>query len=394
MNNAFAECAIQMVQKITSCMLFDTNIGKRWWPFAISQVAYIHNQLTRTTRDGKTPFETFYGKVPELRHVCRFSCTAYVILRGNTRTTWLRENPVISKHLHPRALRSTYLGYLDTTCAIKGHRVWLPELDCIVIVKDVRFSEHEHLSVNPPPFHVPVLSDENELLKSYSWLPSGDPLANSDDENITTSSLQHFSWQQGAQPPDNIASDPDPYPEWDHMMSDICDAGEIIINMDAIHAVLNVRLDDATAEGGTDTNPEVSTDTSQLGSPQFDLYNEYTLSTPKSPSSESPDPLGMLSFMTFATSCAIKPATKTLGHYLDQIAFATIVMNRVALTASSQQLCSADSILLEPSSLSDAQKRDDWVKWKEAMNIEMDSMQKMDVFELIDLPTDGKLIGV
>ncbi|KAJ1029743.1 hypothetical protein NDA13_002986 [Ustilago tritici] len=164
--------------------------------------------------------------------------------------------------------------------------------------------------------------------------------------------------------------------------------------MDAIHADLNGQLDDTTAEGGTDTNPEAFTDTSQLESPQFDPYNKYTLSTPKSPSSESSDPLGMLSFTAFATSCATKPATKTLGHYLDQIAFATVVMNGVALVASGQQLCSADGILLKPSSLSEAQKRGNWMKRKEAMNVKMDSMQKMDVFELVDLPMDGKLIGV
>ncbi|SOV04345.1 uncharacterized protein UDID_17071 [Ustilago sp. UG-2017a] len=86
-------------------------------------------------------------------------------------------------------------------------------------------------------------------------------------------------------------------------MSEICDAGKIVIDMDAIHADLNGQLDDTTAKGCTDTNPEAFTDTSQLESPQFDPYNKYTLSTPKSPST-----------------------------------FATVVMNGVALVASGQQL--------------------------------------------------------
>ncbi|SAM83158.1 uncharacterized protein UBRO_20739 [Ustilago bromivora] len=146
--------------------------------------------------------------------------------------------------------------------------------------------------------------------------------------------------------------------------------------------------------GGTDAYPEVFTNASQLESPQFGPYDKYTLSTPESPSSETSDPLDMLSFTAFAMSCTTKPAMKTLGHYLNQIAFATVMMNRVALVASGQQLCSADGILLEPSSLSEAQKQDNWTKWKEAMNVDMDSMQKMDVFKLVDLPTDGKLIGV
>ncbi|SOV08667.1 uncharacterized protein UDID_17687 [Ustilago sp. UG-2017a] len=139
---------------------------------------------------------------------------------------------------------------------------------------------------------------------------------------------------------------------------------------------------------------DVSNDTSQLKSPQLGLYDNYTLSSLKPPSSESSDPLALLSFTAFAMRCAVKPATTSLGHYLDQMAFATTVMNGIALAASGQQLHSADGILLESSLLSEAQNWDDWTKWKEAMITEMDSMQKMDIFELVDLPTDCKLIGV
>lgn len=56
------------------------------------------------------------------------------------------------------------------------------------------------------------------------------------------------------------------------------------------------------------------------------------------------------------------------------MAFTVTVMNGAALTASGQQLCSADGILLEPLSLSEAQHQDNWTKWKEAMVIEMDSV--------------------
>ncbi|KAJ1018638.1 hypothetical protein NDA13_006329 [Ustilago tritici] len=76
------------------------------------------------------------------------------------------------------------------------------------------------------------------------------------------------------------------------------------------------------------------------------------------------------------------------------MAFAITVMNGTTLIASGQQMQSADGILLEPLSLSEAKTRNDWHKWQEAMASEMDSMNKMNVFELADIPTDGKLIGV
>ncbi|SYW78095.1 uncharacterized protein UBRO2_02287 [Ustilago bromivora] len=100
-------------------------------------------------------------------------------------------------------------------------------------------------------------------------------------------------------------------------MSEIQEAGEITINMDAICTDLNDQLDDVMAEGGISTDLDVSNDTSQLESPQLGLYGNYTLSSPKPPSSKSSDPLALLSFMAFATRCAVKPATTSLGHYLD-----------------------------------------------------------------------------
>ncbi|KAJ1578586.1 hypothetical protein NDA12_002549 [Ustilago hordei] len=81
--------------------------------------------------------------------------------------------------------------------------------------------------------------------RRFDWLPSGNTSVNSDVENDTTPSLQHFSQQQEANPLDDSTGDPNPYPECDHTMSKIRDAGKIVIDMDAIHADLNGQLDDA-----------------------------------------------------------------------------------------------------------------------------------------------------
>lgn len=147
-----------------------------------------------------------------------------------------------------------------------------------------------------------------------------------------------FSQQREASP---IADDNDywdSYPEWDHTMLEIQAAGEITINMDAICADLNDQLDDVLAKGGISTDLYVSNNTSQLESPQLGLYSNYTLSSPEPPSIKSSDPLALLSFTAFTTRCTVKPAMTSLGHYLDRMAFATTVMNGIALTASSQQL--------------------------------------------------------
>lgn len=90
-------------------------------------------------------------------------------------------------------LRGTYLGYSDATRVIKGHRVWLPALDRIVIVKDIHFSELEHLDESAPPSHTPILMGDNQLLQTYHWLPDSDPPPNSDNEDDLPLSLPYFS---------------------------------------------------------------------------------------------------------------------------------------------------------------------------------------------------------
>lgn len=112
-DNTFAERAIQTVQKIARSLLYDSDMDERWWPHAMTQAMFIHNQLAGATRGHITPFELFYGKQPDLRDMRHFGCTAYVVLRGSTRSTWLQHQPIVSKHLRPRALRGTYLSFSD-----------------------------------------------------------------------------------------------------------------------------------------------------------------------------------------------------------------------------------------------------------------------------------------
>ncbi|CCF50123.1 hypothetical protein NDA11_004238 [Ustilago hordei] len=130
-------------------------------------------------------------------------------------------------------------------------------------------------------------------------------------------------------------------------MLEIQAAGEITTDMDGICTDLNAQLNDTSAEGGTSTDLDISNAISPLEFPRLGLYDNCMLS--------SLDPLTLLNFTAFATRCADKPAMTYLGHYLDQMAFATTVMNGTALTASSQQLHSTDGILLEPSLLSEVQ---------------------------------------
>ncbi|CCF53009.1 hypothetical protein NDA11_005756 [Ustilago hordei] len=120
-----------------------------------------------------------------------------------------------------------------------------------------------------------------------------------------------------------------------------------------------------------------------------EIYDDISIL--ETPHTESPGPVN---YMAFTMACSDKQAPTISNHHLDHIAFATTVMAGAALIASRQQMCSANGILLEPLSLNEAKTCDDWYKWQEAMVSEMNSMCKMNVFELVDVPKNGKLIGI
>ncbi|SPC64306.1 uncharacterized protein UHOD_11721 [Ustilago sp. UG-2017b] len=138
----------------------------------------------------------------------------------------------------------------DTPWTIKGHKVWLPELDWIVVTKDICFSEFKQLETGAAPSHAPVLAGNNRLLHSYTWLPQTDNYSDVEPDEVMPPSLLQYSCQRdpGSQ---SIQSDNSSYDwEWDHLMAEIEAVGETVMDIDAIAAGLEVELDATPSERG------------------------------------------------------------------------------------------------------------------------------------------------
>ncbi|KAJ1598605.1 hypothetical protein NDA14_005027 [Ustilago hordei] len=177
--------------------------------------------------------------------------------------------------------------------------------------------------------------------------------------------------------------------------SSIEEAGEIVIDLDAIAANLRADLEVMMSEGGKHLPDLTSTlnGTSLLETPHSvamaDMYDDVSML--ETPCTESPSPI---SYTAFTMACSNTLAPTVSDHHLDRMVFVTTVMTGTALIASGQQIHSVDSILLEPLSLNEAKTHNDWYKWQEAMVSEMDSMHKMNIFELVDIPKSSKLISI
>ncbi|SPC66777.1 uncharacterized protein UHOD_11428 [Ustilago sp. UG-2017b] len=239
----------------------------------------------------------------------------------------------------------------------------------VVVAKDVRFSELEQPGADPNPFHKRVLAGDNGLLRSYTWFPPDEVSDKTEPDDVMPPSLPLCSCQRDSEL--NSSSSPSDIlsfgHEWDRIMADIEEAGEIVMDIDAIAADLQADPDAVQSEGGDTmqdlTHAEAQENVSMLDTPHSDATADVydSVSVLDSTSMESPDLSNLLGYTAFAATCSITSNSDiqmptVSSHHLDRMAFAATVMD-------------------------------------EAMASEMTSMHKMNVFELADIPADGRLIS-
>ena len=124
--NGVAERYNRTVGEHVCAILAETGLDNKWWAEAGETVNYVCNR-TPQRNQSKTPFELFYGTVPDLGHLRAFGCRAWVYMPKDIR-----------RKMDPRAVEGTFLGYASNQ---KGYRVAVQ--DKIVVSRDVRFDESD-----------------------------------------------------------------------------------------------------------------------------------------------------------------------------------------------------------------------------------------------------------
>ena len=107
------------------CMLSQAKLPKRFWVEALSYACQVLNRLPSTTLEGRTPIEVWSGELAQDYDKLRvFGCNAYFHVKENK--------------LDPRAKKAVFMGF---NSGVKGFRLCCPELNKIIVSKDVTFDE-------------------------------------------------------------------------------------------------------------------------------------------------------------------------------------------------------------------------------------------------------------
>lgn len=120
------------IMEMARCMLQDAGIPNVFWAEAVNAVNYIQNRtLTRST--GKSPYELWFGRRPDVRHMHAFGSECYVHLPKEER-----------RKLDRTATKMVLVGYDEQS---KAYRCYDSDKKKLVISRDVRFvnnaAQHE-----------------------------------------------------------------------------------------------------------------------------------------------------------------------------------------------------------------------------------------------------------
>ena len=85
------------VTGMTRCMTATAGVPKQFWSFALSTAIYLKNRSIHSAH-GKTPFEMFHGRKPDLSHLHVFGCQSFVLNE-------------VRKKLDSKARKAILLGY-------------------------------------------------------------------------------------------------------------------------------------------------------------------------------------------------------------------------------------------------------------------------------------------
>ena len=159
--NGVAERMNRTLVESVRSMLADAKLPHKFWAETLSTAVYLRNRSPTVAVKGKTPFEAWTGRKPNVKHLRVFGCEAYAHVPKDER-----------KKLDSKARKCILLGYGAET---KGYRLYDQKRARVFHSRDVQFNEssqetevvkeqepkqNTHVELDFPEFEKPIADEE------------------------------------------------------------------------------------------------------------------------------------------------------------------------------------------------------------------------------------------
>src|SRR6266850_4470763 len=176
-----------MILNHAHAMIFDTELPKSLWPYAVAYTCHLKNRSSTHTLNGKTPFELFYNKKPDISSVRIFGCDMWVLNQDH------------KGKLDPQSHKYKFIGLSDETCTCWYYKPANGEVakSCNIIFP------HSHPI---PTFPIPIPSPpegESRSIDGQSSQEDPDNTQETTDDDLET-------------PDDKVELTPDDRCRWDN----------------------------------------------------------------------------------------------------------------------------------------------------------------------------------
>jgi transposase InsO family protein len=125
--NGTAENANRVASDRITALLAEANLPMQFWAEALAALIHIWNRCPTASLDGKTPWEMWFNKKPDVAHLRVWGCLAYVHIQKDKRTGF-------SPHME----KGIFIGY---PIGYKGWKFYIPSTKRTIISERADFDE-------------------------------------------------------------------------------------------------------------------------------------------------------------------------------------------------------------------------------------------------------------
>ncbi|KAK2354846.1 putative mitochondrial protein [Trifolium repens] len=359
--NGIAERKNRHLLDQTRAILFQNKVPKKYWGEAVLTASYLINRLPSSVLASKTPMEVLSSFYPDVSTSCNlipriFGCKSFVHIHSDGRGK-----------LDPRALKCVFIGYSSTQ---KGYKCYHPPSHKFFVSRDVTFHEQESYFVQTH-LQGENTSKEDESLVLPDLNLGPDVETEIGPENVETK-VDNVETEIESEKDGNVGVD--------------VRYGKNLVytrKKNIIPEFIHIHESDPTLHEVTFLDPSNSSDSiSEFSHAKEPESNMIKYKKPKSREVtpiQSKDSHLPIAHRKDTRTCTNKPLYP-LSNYL---CFEQLSPTHKAF------LTNLNTTTI-PTSLSEALSDR---KWKQAMDLEMEALDKNNTWELVSLPTGKKPVG-
>ncbi len=142
--NGVAERLNRTILDKARTMMADVSLPKHLWAEAVHTAVYLKNRSPSASK-AKTPFELYYGSMPNIGHLKVFGCAVYAHIPRDER-----------RKFDSKARKCWLVGYSTSS---KGFRLYDSSRSRVILSRDVIFNENEQYSAETQLRQPPATTD-------------------------------------------------------------------------------------------------------------------------------------------------------------------------------------------------------------------------------------------